>query len=220
MSDALQSAGPQDLEGLALARLVSLLGVEIGRPATFLWNPSVGLPVAWQHWLARCFRPILAPALVAAHSHASTARSAEIAELDRALDAGLGRLARAESDPAEAMRLRSLETGRAFLEGKAGMRGHREWKGYAERVASGEAPGHAATLFAVQCALYHLPLAPSLAAYAWFELESGLPSGWRKGAGTGAEALEVFASALPEVRLAVAGEAGDFDDDGPRLRAV
>jgi hypothetical protein len=41
-----------------------------------------------------------------------------------------------------------------------------------------------------------------------------------KGAGTGAEALEVFASALPEVRLAVAGEAGDFDDDGPRLRAV
>jgi hypothetical protein len=211
MSDALHPAAPDDLGGLSLARYVSRLGVDSSQPCTFLLGEGETLGLAWKSWLATWFRPVLAPAFVAVHGHASASRPLEIVPHDLALDRALD----------EPTRRRSLAVGRSFLEGKAMMRAHREWSGFAERVAAGEAPGHAATLFALQSALYHLPLANALAAYAWFELESGLPrGGWRDEAGGGAEALEAFSVALPELRLAITGEAGQFEDDGPRLRAV
>jgi DNA gyrase/topoisomerase IV subunit A len=88
------------------------------------------------------------------------------------------------------------------------------------KIAAGDSPGHLVTVFALQTALYHLPLASALAAYAWFELESGLPPAHRDRPGTAAEALDLFAAALPQVRLAMGADRDEFSDDAPRLRAI
>lgn len=213
MSGTFRSAAPDDLDGLALARLVSRLGVELHGPCTFVCGEGDDLPKAWHRWLRGGFSPLLAPAFAEIHRLAGEMRIEEIAELDRALDQSLDGLARTNS----------LAAARSFLEGKSEMRANREWSRFAQLVAEGKAPGHAPVLFALQTALYHLPLASALAAYVWFELESGLPrtAGYRDRAGSGEEALALFSAALPQVRVAMAADRGDFADDAqPRLRAV
>ena len=210
MSGTFHSVSADDLEGLALARLISRLGVSPGSACTFLWRDG-DLAPAWRDWLDNCFAPLLAPAIVAIHRLGCEIRPAEICEFDHTIDRTLS----------EAERLRSLAAGRPFLEGKEEMRANREWSRFAERVVRGETPGHAATLFALQAALYHLPLAPTLAAYAWFEIESGLPRGdFRDREGTRGEVLEVFASAIPHVKVAMTRDFDDSSEDHPRLRAL
>ncbi len=215
MSDTFQTlrtAAPGEIEGLALARFVSRLGIEVRSPGTFVWDSRGDLAAAWRLWLETWFAPVLAPAFVKIHRLAEEMRPDEIAAQDRALDHALS----------ETLRARSLASGRAFLEGKSEMRANREWTRFAELVAAGGTPGHATTLFALQSALYHLPLAPALSAYAWFELESGLlpHTGYRDRNGSANEVLEVFASAIPHVQVAISGERGDFSDESPRLRAI
>ncbi len=211
MSGTFHAVGADDLDGLSLARHVSRLGVTISSPCLFLWSGEGELRKAWSGWLQATFAPLLAPSFVAVHRLAEGLRPIEIMAVDRKIDESL------QGDA----RLRSLACGRSFLDGKSEMQANREWSRFAERVAEGQSPGHAVTLFALQTALYHLPLSPALAAYAWFELESGLPrDGSRARAGSGAEVLSVFAEALPEVRVAIASEYGESLSDAPRLRAV
>lgn len=213
MSDAIRSAAPGELDGLALARLVSRLGVEIRTPCTFRCDGGDDFAAAWERWLETCFSPHLAPVFVGVRRLAGELRIEGIVELDRRLDGVLGAPLRASS----------LAAARAFLEGKAEMRANPEWRRFAEAVAEGRSPGHAPVLFALQTALYHLPLASALAAYLWFELESGLPRtpDWRARAGGGAAALNLFSAAQPQLRLAMAAHRGEFADDGaPRLRAI
>lgn len=213
MSGTFRSAAPDELDGLALARLVSRLGVEIHASCTFVYHEGDDLPKAWDRWLRDCFSPLLAPAFAEIHRLAGEMRIERIVELDRKLDQSLDRIPRTNS----------LVAARAFLEGKSEMRANREWSRFAQSVADGKAPGHAPVLFALQTALYHLPLASALAAYVWFELESGLPrtAGYRDRTGSGEEALALFSAALPQVRVAMAADRGDFADDGqPRLRAI
>ncbi|MBU6180597.1 MAG: hypothetical protein KGR69_13100 [Verrucomicrobia bacterium] len=203
-------AGPLDLQVLSLSRTISRLGVVSGRPGTFLCGASPSLPATWEEWLGTWFSPVLAPAFVSAHRLAGEMRPDEIVTVDLALD-------RALSEP---LRLRSLSAAAPFLEGKDDMRAHRVWSRVSGTIAAGGSPGHLVTLFALQTALYHLPLASALAAYAWFELESGLPPAHRDRPGTAGEALALFASALPQVRLAMGGDRDEFSPDGPRLRAI
>jgi urease accessory protein UreF len=210
MSDTFHAAAPDELDGLSLARFVSRLGVETVSPATFLWDGSGSPAPLFQRWLGECFRPILAPALVEIHRLATTYRLDEFAKVDRGLDASLE----------EGARKRSLAAAKAFLEGKAEMKANREWSRFADLVAKGGSPGHTPTLFALQAALYHLPLAPTLAAYAWFELESALPRAYRDLAGTRQEVLDTFSLALPEVRVAVQRVHDEFAGGTPRLRAI
>ncbi len=204
-------AAPDELDGLALARLISRLGVDFDAPATFLWDERGDLAAAWQIWLGTWFGPVFAPAFAEIHRLAGEMRPDEIAARDRVLDRFL----------TEPLRHRSRAAGRAFLGGKSEMRAKGAWSRFAGVVGAGESPGHAVTLFALQTALYHLPLAPALAAYAWFELESGLPrNGYRDRPGSSDEVLSVFAAALSQVRLAIGGDRGDFGDEVPRLRAI
>lgn len=203
-------AGPLDLEGVSLARAVSRLGVVASSPATFFWDESASLSESWNAWLETWFAPVLAPAFASLHRLAGAMRPDEIVAGDLALDRAL---------PAP-LRLRSLSAAKPFLAGKDEMRAHRVWSRVSARIAAGESPGHLATLFALQTALYHLPLASALAAYVWFELESGLPHAHRDHAGTAAEALALFAAALPQVRLAMGADRDEFSGDAPRLRAI
>jgi urease accessory protein UreF len=203
-------AGPLDLEGISLARTISRLGVVSGAPATFFWDKSSGLSEVWNFWLGTWFAPILAPAFVNAHRFAGEMRPDEIVAGDLAIDRALP----------EPFRLRSLSAAAPFLEGKNDMRAHRVWSRVSGKIAAGDSPGHLVTVFALQTALYHLPLASALAAYAWFELESGLPPAHRDRPGTAAEALDLFAAALPQVRLAMGADRDEFSNDAPRLRAI
>jgi hypothetical protein len=203
-------AGPLDLGGISLARTISRLGVVSGSPATFLPDESTGLSEAWNAWLDLWFTPVLAPALVSVHRLAGEMRPDEIVATDLAVDRALP----------EPLRRRSLSAARPFLTGKDEMRAHRAWSRVSVRIAAGESPGHLVTLFALQTALYHLPLAPALGAYAWFELESGLPPAHRDRPGTAAEALALFAAALPQVRLAMGADRDEFSGEAPRLRAL
>ncbi len=211
MPESFHLADPGDLGGLALGRLISRLGVSISAPATFRWDGSRDLSTAWESWLANPFRTLLAPAYVRAHRLAGEGQVVELATIDLDLDRGL------QQD----LRARSRQAGTCFLDGKEGMQAKREWNRFAAKVEAGETPGHLPVLFALHASLYHLPLLPALGAYAWFELESGLPRGdWKDRPGGSAEALEAFAAALPELQVAVHGERGDFGDTGPQLRAI
>ena len=133
----------------------------------------------------------------------------------------------------EALRTRSLIAAEAFLKGKSEMRAHREWRRFVDRVAEGHSPGHTTTLFALQCALYHLPLSSALSAYVWFELESGLPKSrpgrgersYRDKPGSAEEVLNVFRTALPHVAVALQGDRDEIEgnrspQDLPQLRAL
>lgn len=210
MSDTFHAAAPDELDGLALARLVSRLGVEAVTPATFLWDGQGSIPQAFDQWLAGSFGPVLAPALIEVHRLATAYRLDEIAAIDRRIDTSLD----------AAAKTRSLAAAKAFLEGKDEMKANREWTRFANLVVRGTTPGHTVTLFALQTALYHLPLVPALAAYAWFELESGLPSRYRDLASTREEVLRTFAATLPHVRVAMERDRDEFADGFPHLRAI
>lgn len=211
MPDTLHLADSDDTEGFALARLISRLGVQPHSPATFLWNQRGDLSRAWSLWLENWFVPHLAGTFVKVYRAASEFRPDEIQAADKGLDAVL----------TAALRKRSLVVAKAFLEGKSEMRANREWSRFVERIERGGSPGHTTTLFALQCALYHLPLAPALSAYVWFEMESGLPrTGYRDREGSAAEVLAVFQAALPHVSVALRGDHGENDGADSRLRAI
>ena len=67
-------------------------------------------------------------------------------------------------------------------------------------------------IFALQSALYHLPLASALSAYIWFEFQSGLP---RELSGESLSKLSsVFEKALVHVAIAVREHGGQTDGSG------
>lgn len=206
----LRPATPGELDGLSLARLISRLGVDSCSPGLFLTGGSRSLALDWQDWVTNSLVPVLSPCFAAVHRLAGGIRPAEIAKLDRELDERLPPLPRS----------RSLEAAKAFLEGKSGMGGHREWSRYADLVAKGSTPGHLPVVFAVQTALFHLPLASSLAAYAWFELESGMPESLRDEPDSGRAALELFASTLPALQVAMRAEPDHLSGEAPNLKTI
>ncbi|MEX2577619.1 MAG: hypothetical protein WD342_01065 [Verrucomicrobiales bacterium] len=206
MSDSLHIADPGNSEGFSLAHFVSHLGITPGRPATFLCREPGDLESAWRLWQETFFAPRLAPAFVDTYLCGTEFRLDEIQAVDTLLDAGMP----------DAARRRSLETAFAFLEGKEEMRANSEWKRFAGRVARGETPGHATILFALQSALYHLPLASALTAYAWFEFQSGRP-----GRSSATEVGNViFESVIPLVQVALRGKNGDAAGGSGQLRAI
>ena len=211
MPDTYHIADADETDGFVLARLISRLGVESVLPATFLWDRSTSLADSWSQWLETCFSPHLGPAFVAVYECASNVRLKEIQAVDFRLDASLS----------SSQRERSLQAALAFRCGKSEMKANREWQRFVTRVETGKSPGHVTTLFALQCALYHLPLASSLSAYAWFELESGLPrDDYRDEHGSADEALLVFRLSLPKVTVALRGDRCEIGEDTPILRAI
>lgn len=210
MSDTFHAATSVELDGLSLARFVSRLGVEAVSPVTFRWDGVGSLGLCFDRWIERSFAPLLAPSLISVHRLATAYRLDEIAAIDHRVD-------RLLEPPA---RTRSLAAATAFLEGKDEMKANRQWSRFADLVAQGATPGHTPTLFALQTALYHLPLVPMLAAYSWFELESGLPRPYRDLAGTREEVLRLFAASLPHVRVAMERDRDEFDNGLPHLRAI
>lgn len=208
MSDTFYIATGSDAEGFELSRFVSLLGIEPITSATFSPDPGAPLDHAWKIWQETRFLPCFAPAFVRTFHAAGTLEVDAIVAADREVDSSLP----------EPIRKSSLSAGKPFLEGKSEMKGHREWIRFAAKVEGNESPGHLCVLFALQSALYHLPLPSALTAFAAFEFQS------RRGKFpfpemTGKENV-IFSSILPRIPLAVRGNSEEIDDGKGMLRVI
>lgn len=209
MSDAFRPVVSDDLDVLALARAITRIGVAKHGTCTFQWTTGT-LREAWELWIEGLFAPVLAPIFVSVHRRAGESKPIEIATLDRELDLAIS----------DSVRQSNLQVGRAFLVGKAGAQAFQTWERFVKFVQEGKALGHGTTLFAMQASLYHLPLATSLAAYAWFELESGLSDAYRDKPGTREEVVDVFSLIQPILKLALQENNNDRPQKGSFLRSI
>lgn len=207
MPDTLHIAEPGDFEEVSLARAISLLGVTPEVAATFLFDNRGDLPRAWQLWQNKWLAPHLAPNFVEAYECGSQFRINEVQAVDSLLDVNL----------TEQLRERSIAAGKPFLEGKDEMKGNKDWIKYVDRVEKGQSPGHVSVIFALQSALYHLPLASALSAYIWFEFQSGLPKNLSRESLS--ELSTVFEEALVHVSTAVKENGGQESSSG-NLRVI
>jgi hypothetical protein len=208
MSDTPHLAEPGDEEGFALSRFISVLGIEPVHPGTFFPGKDAILAQAWESWTESTFLPIIAPAFIEVLQHGLASRIEEICGNDNELSRNL----------TDEMAVRSQKSAKTFLEGKSEMKGNREWVRYAGAVQSGATPGNLPVVFALQSALFHLPLASALSAYAWFEFQS------RRGKGlppkVTAEEKSIFAMILPQVAVAVKKNIDDSAGEFGSLRAI
>lgn len=208
MSDTLHVASASDADGFDFARFVALLGIAPDSCATFSPQAPSQLSSAWEIWQENWFLPTLAPAFMGSYNAASRLKIDEIQNIDGALDAKLS----------AAMREKSHTAGKTFLDGKNEMKGHREWIRFTERVEAGESHGHLPVLFALQCSLFHLPLASALTAYASFEFQS------REAKFPFKEMTEdenvIFSTVLPRISLAVQKDREDYSGGSDMLRVI
>lgn len=208
MADTFYFASETDADELDFASFVVLLGIVADSSATFAPSPAGRLGPAWTLWQENWFSPVLAPAFVEVFHAASQHRINEIQSIDLSLDSRLS----------PSIARKSTHAAKAFLDGKSEMKGHREWIRFAEKVERGESPGHLCVLFALQSVLFHLPLAPALTSYAWFEFQS------RNGKCPFPEMTEeenvIFSSVLARIPLAVQKNREDLNGGSSQLRVI
>lgn len=146
---------------------------------------------AWQSWLGARFLPLVAPHLIGVREMISSAAHREIVEVDTQFALQLDEGERDRSARAAANLKKSLSGARhrpeldkvtALLESESGN------------------AGQFSTLFALRCASHHIPLAASLAAYLYLEIQSGNPDG-RPAEGKSGE--DLLPAILPAVRAAL-----------------
>jgi hypothetical protein len=146
---------------------ISVMGAAGAGAATFL--PEVGaneeeLATAWDHWLDERFAGVMGSAFCRVHAAVGEMRIGEIQRADNDIDAAF--------DDTE--RQRSLESARAFLEGRESIRHMPQFARLTEAIRNSDSPGHVTTLFAMQAGLYHLPRLGALVSYAYFEWLGGV----------------------------------------------
>ena len=178
-------------EEIARAVRISLCGLDLGRPASFVPESSATADYDWQAWLGGAFSDVLGEAFVAIFNAAGQLQVRELIEIDRNLiggqsrDAGGSLLARL----AEAKNLRVVERMGSIM---------------------GEDRPHFATAFAVECAEFHLPLRSALVSYLYGEWRCGMSVLGERGD------LDVFAAAGGKLISGVVADvlsrgAGPFD---------
>ncbi len=188
---------------------ISVMGVDGDGGGVFSYQPGEGQTSSdamefkeqWLRWLREVFRDQLAETFIKVYLASSEMRIRRMVELDNQLDQ---RLSLEERE-------RSRQAGSWFLEGKSEMQRAPQWQKYARCVEHDECPGHVVTTFALQAALYHLPLLSALTSYVYFEWRSGLRSFVKTGGSPKVQATpQRFHQQYPEsmdmVREVFAGE--------------
>lgn len=118
---------------------------------------------AWNDWLEVEFENWLGERFIAIHLAAAHMQSDRIAEIDREIDTRLP----------EAARKRGRKAARPYLEGRSEVRRQPQWVKFLRAHETGEIPGQLTSIFALQSALFHLPLLPALTAYVTLEGANG-----------------------------------------------
>lgn len=153
--------GREQLRADAIARLGA---TDAREPGTFL-PPVSGAPatLAWRRWLAEPFEAWLGMAFIDIYRATGRMALDRVLELDREIDVRLE----------VAARERSRQAALPWLEGRTEVRRQPQWVKYLRAQETGATPGHLPTIFALQAALFHLPLLPTLTAYVIFEGMNG-----------------------------------------------
>lgn len=210
MGDVLRIQPLGEFDPIGLAHTISRIGIPVIADVTFQWHDGI-LQNAWESWLERLFLPILAPHFSTVHRLGGEGKAQEIRSLDLELSK---HLSAHETE-------RSCLAGARFLDTKSGIRAERVWTRFVESVRCDQCPGHLPTFFALQTALFQLPLASALATYAWFELESGSSvHRFRNPDERQAKIVPIFSNTLPTIRLALEGNRTDSAQDTPFLRSI
>ncbi len=180
--DSLREAAGNAAE-LARAVRISLCGLDLSQPASFLPESLATADFDWQRWLKGAFSEQLGAAFVEMFQAAGATQVRELIVADRWLKgessraAGAALLERLD----EAKSLRVIDRMRKLL-------------------PEGEGP-HFATAFAVECAEFHLPLRSAMVSYLYGEWRCGMSSLGQRGD------LEAFAEAGGSVIVKVVDEA-------------
>ncbi len=164
-SPRLYVADADGMEETCRVMEIAVMGVDWAEPALFLPENSDPAPrrKEWQQWLEDRFSLLLARHFSDVYAASMEMRIRRLTELDNALD---GHLTAFESQ-------RSQRAARAFLEGESEARYLTQKRKFALRIDGGECPGHVTTVFALQAALYHLPLVSALLSYCYYEWRCG-----------------------------------------------
>lgn len=196
-----QADGREQLRADAMTRIGA---TDARLPATFLATGTGPMfEREFGHWLAETFESWLGTGLIGVGRATAAMRTEQIAALDLEIDGRLDPMARE----------RSKRAAIPWLEGRAEVRRQPQWVKYLAAQASGEVPGHLATVFAMQAALFHLPLLSVLTAYVHYEGINGLaaaPGGDRMGAGAFADRYPAAIEAARRVFQRGLGDANGF----------
>jgi hypothetical protein len=154
-------------EGSAISELMDVVrrcNPNLDSIRTISWLATGGVEASWRQWLNDLFEPLLLPHLRKVIGLASTQSSREIILLDLKLDRDL------EPGP----RNGSLVAGIQFLE-NGSLRAERLMAKMQMAIASGVASGHFATLYAVRCSSFFVPVRTAILSYLLQELMVGAP---------------------------------------------
>ncbi len=147
---------------------IALIAAAPAGPILFDSQSGTDKRQAWKRWTEDTFATIVVPHLIAAHAAAELGVR-ELVEVDRQLDPQI---------PDPTARQRSTTAGRKLLERHEGARHLKAIPKLIHQVDSKRCPGHAASVFALQCTLFHVPVAPALIAYLFLEWQA---AGGREG---------------------------------------
>ena len=143
---------------------IALLGVESTGPVLF-----GGGAAEWKNWVGGEFSEVIAPHLVKARNAcAGGIGIRELSEFDAAFDQQL---------PAGEARDRSVSIGQNLLHRNDGAQRFDPISKFTRQIELGACPGHAASVFALQAALFNLAANATLTAYLCLE--------WRGASGKG-----------------------------------
>ena len=130
------------------------------------WQVTGSVEASWQEWLDGVFETALLPHFWRVIDLSSRQSTKEIILLDLELDRNL--------DPW--MRDRSINAGACFLQ-QTGLRAERLMAKLQEAIVGGLAHGHFATLYAVRCGTFSIPIRTAILSYVLQELVVGAPGG-------------------------------------------
>lgn len=157
-----------DAREQGLADAISRLGATDALAAGTFFPPerlgSLTFAAAWADWLERDFEVWLGRRFVEVYHCVGRMAGERIIEIDHEID---GRLE-------DRARVRGRASAKPWLEGREEVRRQPQWVKYLRAQAAGETPGQITVIFALQSALFHLPLLPALTAYVHWEGVNGL----------------------------------------------
>jgi hypothetical protein len=128
------------------------------------WQVASPVEASWYRWLNAVFKPLLLPHLRRVLDLSARQSSKEIIVLDIELDRHL--------EPW--IRDSSLKAGTKFLQ-QTGLRAERLMFKLHEAIDNGAAFGHFATLYAVRCCTFSLPVRTAILSYLLQEFVVGAP---------------------------------------------
>jgi hypothetical protein len=128
------------------------------------WQVERSVEDSWRQWLEALFEPVLLPHLWRVLDLSARQSAKEIIVLDAELDRSM------KPWP----RQRSIDAGRLLLQ-QSTPRGERLMARLQEAIQGGVARGHFATLYAVRCAAFSIPIRAAILGYLLQELVIGAP---------------------------------------------